>query len=80
MHCELIAQRLPCPSDKMLRFSRYLNSSFGWDPMSKERELFNPLSRFVVVRPVCNANECEGIVAYAMFAFEREDQADVIYW
>ncbi|KAG5648048.1 hypothetical protein DXG03_007083 [Asterophora parasitica] len=52
----------------------YTNSSFGWDPPSKLEELFNKLSRFVLVE----TND-HTIVAFAMFRFEHEEDEDVLY-
>ncbi|KAF5377495.1 hypothetical protein D9615_005342 [Tricholomella constricta] len=51
----------------------YSQSSFGWDPPSKRAELFDPLSRFVLI-------ETDGhMVAFSMFRFESEEDEDVLY-
>lgn len=55
---------------------RYVHSSFGWDPSSKRLELFDPASRFILVRSA----DTDELVAYSMFRFDDEDDEDVIYW
>lgn len=59
---------------------RLLNSSFGWDPLPKQREVFNRMSRFILVRPSENLPESLSLVGYTMFRFEREEDEDVVYW
>ena len=34
------------------RLPRYRSSSFGWNPRKKKTEMFDPLSRFVIVRDI----------------------------
>ncbi|EGO00059.1 hypothetical protein SERLA73DRAFT_160099 [Serpula lacrymans var. lacrymans S7.3] len=73
----------------------YMTSSFGWDPSSKQTELFDPLSRFILLERMNENNQLEEgaespigvesstfprtLVAYTMFRFEREDSQNVIY-
>ncbi|EMD42210.1 hypothetical protein CERSUDRAFT_129691 [Gelatoporia subvermispora B] len=59
----------------------YVESSFGWDPTSKERELFHTTSRFIVVCPTDNASMISqsDVIAYTMFRFDREDGQNVVY-
>jgi hypothetical protein len=52
----------------------YSGSSFGWDPAAKLTELFDPLSRFILVLFE------ERLVAFAMFRFEYEDYHNLLYW
>ncbi|KAF8168034.1 acyl-CoA N-acyltransferase [Crassisporium funariophilum] len=54
----------------------YQNSSFGWDPETKRKELFHNLSRFVLVQQDESPNP---LVAFSMFRFEQEDEDDVLY-
>nr|GAT54920.1 predicted protein [Mycena chlorophos] len=51
----------------------YTASSFGWDPPTKRAELFNPLTRFVLVRGA------GALVAFAAFRFEFEDGENILY-
>lgn len=37
--------------------------------------MFDALSRFVVAR-----DSSDGLIAYSMFRFDREDRQNVIYW
>uniref|UniRef100_A0A8H8CQQ5 N-alpha-acetyltransferase 40 n=1 Tax=Psilocybe cubensis TaxID=181762 RepID=A0A8H8CQQ5_PSICU len=55
---------------------RYENSSFGWDPDSKRKELFDKLSRFILVYKEGSTE----LLAFVMFRFEFEVDEDVIYW
>ncbi|KAI6007358.1 hypothetical protein EDD15DRAFT_2190871 [Pisolithus albus] len=59
----------------------YVNSSFGWAPRSKKREMFDARSRFIIAfqedTPTRNP---PNIVAYTMFRFDREEHQDVVYW
>jgi hypothetical protein len=58
-----------------------VNSSLGWDPSSKKKELFGKGSRFLLVTPPDSCgNISNDIVAFAMFRFDKEDKQDVIYW
>ncbi|PFH54539.1 hypothetical protein AMATHDRAFT_135022, partial [Amanita thiersii Skay4041] len=50
----------------------YINSSFGWEPEHKIKELFHPLSRFLLVSR-------ERIVAYCMLRFEVEESEAIVY-
>ncbi|KAF8078555.1 acyl-CoA N-acyltransferase [Lyophyllum atratum] len=51
----------------------YVQSSFGWDPPSKRAELFNSLSRFVLI------DVDSQLVAFSMFRFDIEEDEDIIY-
>ncbi|KAJ7254039.1 acyl-CoA N-acyltransferase [Mycena haematopus] len=50
----------------------YRGSSFGWHPPTKQKELFNRLSRFILVY----ANDSDSLVAFTAFRFEFEDEDD----
>jgi len=52
------------------------NSSFGWDPVEKRKEIFHSLSRFIVVHD----DEEDVLLAYIMFRFEHENDEDLVYW
>jgi hypothetical protein len=51
------------------------NSSFGWDPEKKQKEIFHSLSRFLLVY-----DEEDILVAFTMFRFEHEKDEDIVYW
>ncbi|KAJ6610067.1 acyl-CoA N-acyltransferase [Mycena sp. CBHHK59/15] len=54
----------------------YTRSSFGWDPPHKKGELFDPLSRFILVYP----NGDEGsLIAFTAFRFEFEEDESILY-
>lgn len=55
----------------------YSRSSFGWDPPEKRKELFDPLSRFILVH--LKGDE-DGLIAFVMFRFEYEERESVLYW
>lgn len=76
----------------MLCFS-YTHSSFGWEPEAKKEELFDRLSRFVLVHRGVDENDISGasssdpkspdilpLVAYTMFRFDEEEGDNVVYW
>jgi hypothetical protein len=69
-----------------LAYRRYVDSSFGWDPTSKRRELFDSASRFVLVRQIGPPESVESqpiskpLIAYTMFRFDREARENVVYW
>jgi len=54
----------------------YARSSFGWNPTSKRRELFGPLSRFILVYLDGAVHE---LVAFVMFRFEYEEGENLLY-
>jgi len=54
----------------------YTGSSFGWDPPKKEEELFNRLSRFILVYPT---NDKDSLVAFTAFRFEFEEDEIILY-
>ncbi|KAF5374817.1 hypothetical protein D9758_000214 [Tetrapyrgos nigripes] len=57
-------------------FELYTNSSFGWDSDKKQEEIFNSLSRFIIVRQCQDLNQ---VAAFCTFRFEYEHQVDMIY-
>jgi len=61
----------------------YTESSFGWSPPEKQLEMFDPLSRFILVWSVSpnppGSAEDVGPLAYGIFRFEREDKQNVVY-
>ncbi|KAF9453751.1 acyl-CoA N-acyltransferase [Macrolepiota fuliginosa MF-IS2] len=57
-------------------FDLYSNSSFGWKPTKRKKEIFHQLSRFLVVYDSEEENE---IVAFCMFRFENEEGENVVY-
>lgn len=50
--------------------SMYRNSVLGWKPTAKRKELFDPQSRFAIIRPP--PKEGAEIAAFAMFRFDTE--------
>ncbi|KAJ6503477.1 acyl-CoA N-acyltransferase [Mycena vitilis] len=54
----------------------YTASSFGWDPPHKKEELFNRLSRFILVYPTSGT---QSLVAFTAFRFEFEDDQNILY-
>jgi hypothetical protein len=62
----------------------YIGSTFGWDPASKQQELFDPLSRFILVHQqsqyLSNGHPSKRLVAFTMFRFDREEGEEVVYW
>jgi hypothetical protein len=66
----------------LLSLSSYLASSFGWNPNEKKREMFDPLSRFILVSPKPGNTQPEPsyIGAYVMFRFDIEEGEAVVYW
>ncbi|KAF6766800.1 HhH-GPD domain protein [Kalmanozyma brasiliensis GHG001] len=50
--------------------SMYRNSMLGWKPGNKKKELFDPQSRFLIIRPP--AKEGAEIAAFAMVRFDTE--------
>jgi len=55
-----------------------IRSSLGWNYSSKQEEIFNPMSRFILCRKSENS-EGGPIVGYTIFRFEREEGEDVAY-
>ncbi|OBZ79159.1 N-alpha-acetyltransferase 40 [Grifola frondosa] len=67
-------------------YEMYKDSSFGWDPPAKKRELFHRLARFIVVRENTRAqgsqddgNNAVRIVAFTVFRFEYEFEENIVY-
>ncbi|KIJ68373.1 hypothetical protein HYDPIDRAFT_106562 [Hydnomerulius pinastri MD-312] len=63
-------------------YDLYRSSSFGWNPRSKKAELFDRLSRFIIVHRgegLPGSPEGPDIIAYTSFRFDREEYQDVIY-
>ncbi|KZP31295.1 acyl-CoA N-acyltransferase [Athelia psychrophila] len=56
----------------------YVKSAFGWDPSSKQEELFDKMSRFILCR-MSDDSEGGPLVAYTIFRFDREEGEDVAY-
>ena len=57
-------------------YARYAQSSFGWDPTDKRKEMFDSLSRFVVAR----RPDTQELSGYTIFRFEHENDSDMLYW
>ncbi|KAK0208311.1 acyl-CoA N-acyltransferase [Desarmillaria ectypa] len=53
----------------------YSQSSFGWDPAGKWKEMFDPLSRFIVAR----RPDTQALSGYSIFRFEHENDLDMLY-
>jgi hypothetical protein len=69
------------PADHSFHWLRYHNSSFGWDPPAKKRELFDRQSRFILAQDTRHNDEGRKLlVGFIMFRFERENNEDVVYW
>ncbi|KAJ7783864.1 acyl-CoA N-acyltransferase [Mycena maculata] len=54
----------------------YTASSFGWDPPHKKGELFDPLSRFILVYPSADKST---LVGFTTFRFEFEEGQNILY-
>ncbi|KAI5124600.1 hypothetical protein M0805_004211 [Coniferiporia weirii] len=55
---------------------------FEWNPPEKQAEMFDDLSRFILVTPATNVedeNDRQDLLSYSIFRFEREDKRNVIY-
>ncbi|KAH7883653.1 acyl-CoA N-acyltransferase [Phlebopus sp. FC_14] len=65
--------------ENMYKF--YETSSFGWDPQMKKAEMFDQLSRFIIVchKDSCVTGQGSYIVAYTIFRFDAEEGQDVVY-
>lgn len=61
-------------------YTLYVNSSFGWAPRSKKREMFDARSRFIIAsqEDTVTRNPPD-VVAYTIFRFDREEHQDVVY-
>ncbi|KIJ21685.1 hypothetical protein PAXINDRAFT_64676, partial [Paxillus involutus ATCC 200175] len=60
----------------------YRSSSFGWNPQAKKMEMFDLLSRFVIVQHGDDPQDSakgSGVLAYTLFRFDREEYQDVVY-
>jgi len=57
-------------------FDLYSNSSFGWKPTNRKKEIFHRVSRFLLIYDSEEGNE---IVAFCMFRFENEEGENVVY-
>lgn len=55
-------------ADMDIMMKRYENTPGGWNAQSKEDELFDTLSRFLIVRK----NDDKSIVAFTMWRFDQE--------
>ncbi|KAF8912729.1 acyl-CoA N-acyltransferase [Gymnopilus junonius] len=56
-------------------YELYKDSSFGWDPPRKKKELFHSFSRFVLVYQADSMN----LLAFTMFRFEFDEDEDIVY-
>jgi hypothetical protein len=59
----------------------YMNSSFGWDPPVKKKEMFDATGYFMLIRD----REACNLVAFGSFRFDWEENIDsdleaVVYW
>ncbi|KAF8807471.1 hypothetical protein BYT27DRAFT_7099792 [Phlegmacium glaucopus] len=55
----------------------YLNSSLGWDPKAKQKELFHSKSRFILVDSTDLT--IPQLLAFSMFRFDDEEDEVVLY-
>jgi len=53
----------------------YVNSSWGWNENEKNKELFNPSSRFLLLTTSNNPEDIN-IVAFCMYRFEWDDEEE----
>jgi ribosomal protein S18 acetylase RimI-like enzyme len=50
-------------------------SSWGWNPLERQKELFHPLSRFLIVSKSANFSDLvDNIVGFATFRFDWDDE------
>ncbi|KAF9531993.1 acyl-CoA N-acyltransferase [Crepidotus variabilis] len=55
-------------------FELLKDSSLGWNPKEKHKELFHPLSRYFIIQ-----DDQKNIVAFVMFRFEHENDENLLY-
>ncbi|KAF9242873.1 acyl-CoA N-acyltransferase, partial [Melanogaster broomeanus] len=65
-------------------YELYSSSSFGWNPKAKKAEMFDQLSRFLIVQrdegdDTRGNPQSSGAIAYTMFRFDSEEYQDVVY-
>ncbi|KAJ4486227.1 acyl-CoA N-acyltransferase [Lentinula aciculospora] len=53
-----------------------VDSSLGWEPLTKQKEIFDPLARYITLSHASKSNE---IVGYSAFRFEHEEGEDILY-
>ncbi|THV04877.1 hypothetical protein K435DRAFT_146510 [Dendrothele bispora CBS 962.96] len=56
-------------------YELYIHSSFGWKPEEKKKELFDTLSRFILL----SSGQTEEVAGFCMFRFEYENGDDILY-
>ncbi|TFK30504.1 acyl-CoA N-acyltransferase [Coprinopsis marcescibilis] len=54
-------------------------SSMGWHPRQKRSEVFDRLSRFILVLERLEDDKSDKVVAFVMFRFEHEDEENLLY-
>ncbi|XP_006454993.1 acyl-CoA N-acetyltransferase [Agaricus bisporus var. bisporus H97] len=59
-------------------FDLYSNSSFGWKPAKRKKEIFHTLSRFLLIYD--SQEETSKMIGFCMFRFENEEGGCVVYW
>jgi len=74
--CKSLDRALLWNAKLVYRVGRYEESSFGWNPSKKKREMFHKLGRFILVR----SKESTQVVAFTSFRFEEEEEFGVVYW
>ncbi|KAF7784372.1 hypothetical protein Agabi119p4_537 [Agaricus bisporus var. burnettii] len=58
-------------------FDLYSNSSFGWKPAKRKKEIFHTLSRFLLIYD--SQEEASKMIGFCMFRFENEEGGCVVY-
>ncbi|KAG8935260.1 hypothetical protein FRC02_008395 [Tulasnella sp. 418] len=54
----------------------YENSSWGWKPATKRKEIFHSQSRFILVHLLGKGSNAPSLVAYAIFRFDHEENME----
>ncbi|KIY47019.1 acyl-CoA N-acyltransferase, partial [Fistulina hepatica ATCC 64428] len=57
----------------------YVESSWGWKPASKRRELFHKEARFILVRDLEAEDDSSEIIGFLNFRFEMEENRSGLY-
>lgn len=73
-----VHKNTPSPERNQTKGFRYSNSSFGWKPAKRKKEIFHTLSRFLLIYD--SQEETSKMIGFCMFRFENEEGGCVVYW